>query len=190
MMIAQYFVPDFKIGPVEWDKITGFEKDKGTYATAGLLWFLNQGFDAKEISLFDCNKFISDGGDYLTELSGKEVGEWQIAHSNIPLEQERMKTLLSSGAYEMREPTIDNIKKFLDDGYLVRALVNSRKLNSKDGYFGHSVVVIGYDEDDFTIHDPDSPPKPNRKVSFPDFEAAWADPNAESKEMDAIKLNK
>jgi hypothetical protein len=188
MMIVKFFMPDFEISEEDWDKITGFEESKGTYATAGLLWFLNNGFDAKEISLFDCKKFIKNGGDYLIELSGKEIGGWQIAHSNIPLEQERMKKILLSNAYELREPTITDIESYLDNGYLIRALVNSRRLNGKSGYFGHAVVVFGYNKKYLLIHDPGLPAQPNRKVSYSDFEAAWADPNKNNKEMDAIKL--
>ena len=33
-------------------------------------------------------------------------------------------------------------------------------------------------------------PIESRIVSFADFEAAWADPNAQAKELDVIKLNK
>jgi hypothetical protein len=188
MMILKYFESDTEIDWDDWSEMTGFEIGKGTYATAGVLWFLDNGFDVKEISLFDCKKFIETGGDYLIETSGKDVGEWQIVHSNIPLEQERMKKLLSSGAYDQREPTIDDIKQFLDKGYLLRVLVNSIKLNGKYGYFGHAVVVFGYENEYLLVHDPGSPPMPNRKVSFDDFEAAWADPSKDNKEMDAIKL--
>jgi hypothetical protein len=189
MMILKYFKPSFEIGWDEWSEITGFEKDKGTYTTAGLLWFISNGFDVKSISLFDVNRFIEIGGDYFIELSGKEVGEWQIKHSNIPIEQDRLRKLLDYKVCEQREPTIEDIKDFLDNDYLVRAQVNAYKLNQKEGYFGHSVVVSGYDHIGLIIQDPGLPPLPNRRVGFEEFKSAWADPTINNKDMDVIRLS-
>ncbi|HLB66110.1 MAG TPA: C39 family peptidase [Candidatus Saccharimonadales bacterium] len=188
LMIVKFFKPDFEVDWEEWSKITGFEKGKGTYATAGQLWFKENGFDVKQISMFDNQRFIEIGGDYLIELSGEEVGKWQVEHSNIPLEQKRTKQLLASGICEQREPTIQDIKDLLNVGYLVHCLVNARKLNKQQGYFGHAIVVCGYNDEALIIHDPGLPALKNKKVLFDDFEAAWADPNKEAKEMDAIKL--
>lgn len=89
MMIAKYFRPDFNIGWDEWSKLTGFEEDKGTWQTAALLWFYENGFEVKHITVFDFDKFARLGGDYLIEISGEEVGQWQIEHSNILLEQQK-----------------------------------------------------------------------------------------------------
>lgn len=187
MSIAKYFEPDFSIDMEEWSELTGFEKGKGTWASAALLWFADNGYAVRHISLFDYEKFISSPAEYLIELTGKEVGQWQIAHSNLPLETERAKQLLARKQVEKREPTQQEIKRLLDDGYLARVLVNSFRLNGKEGYFGHAVTIFDYDDDGFILHDPGLPPIPNRKVGFKEFEEAWADPNPESKELDAVK---
>lgn len=188
LMIAKFFKPDFNIAWSEWSDITGYEEGKGTWASAGLLWFIQNGFEVRHISLFDYAAFIESGGDYLTSEYGAKVAEWQIEHSNLPLEQERSKKLLATNIVEYREPTIEDILRFLDEGWLVRCLVNSRRLNRKDGYFGHSIIVSGYEGDNIIIQDPGLPPVKNRKVSFADFENAWADPNTSAKELDAYKL--
>jgi len=188
MMIAKYFQPDFAMDMNEWSKFTGFEKDKGTWASAGLLWFKEHGYQIRHLSLFDYETFVKSPEAYLIELTGKAVGAWQIAHTNIPVEVNRIKKLLQAEIVERRQPTIVDIKKFLDDGYLVRVLVNANKLNGKEGYFGHAIPIIGYDDKNIVFHDPGLPPTPNRSVTCADFEAAWADPNPESKELDAIKL--
>ena len=188
MMIVKYFKPGFKMDWDKWSKITGFEVDKGTWASAGVLWFNSNGFDVKHYEVFDYDEFFKRGGDYLLQISGKSVGQWQIEHSNIPLEQKRAKQMIDRGLLEYKEPTIGDIKDYLDKGYLLHVLLNSRRLNGKDGYFGHAVTAIGYDERSLIVHDPGSSPYPNRSILFDDFEAAWADPNKDSKEMDAIKL--
>lgn len=189
-MILKFFKPEFEMDWDEWSKITGFEKNKGTWASAGLVWFNNNGFEVKHYELFDFEEFFKTGGDYLIKSTGAEIGNWQIKHSNIPLEQKRAIELVKSGLVEKREPSMEDVKNFLDNGYLLRVLVNSKRLNGKEGYFGHAVTVIGYNEDSIIFHDPGLPAIPKRKTSFSDFEAAWADPSKESKEFDAIRLKK
>lgn len=188
LMILKYYLPDYAISWEEWSKVTGFESDKGTWEIASLLWFQNNSFEVKRICLFDYQKFIDDPEGYLIKLSGQEIGNWQIAHSNIPLEQKRSIELLNKIKIEEREPTQNDIKQLLKKGYLVHCLLNARTLNGKSGYFGHAVVVSGFTNNAFIIQDPGLPPIPNRKVSFELFEKSWADPNIESKELDAIKL--
>jgi hypothetical protein len=189
LMIIKFFDPDFKISWQQLDKATGFEKNKGTWSMAGLLWLKEKGFDVKHLTIFDYDKFATEGGDYLIEVYGEEVGDWSVKHSNLPLERQRAKRMKESGIVINKVPTRSDIKRYLDDGYLVKTLVNARKLNGKKGYFGHAVIIKGYDNKHFIIHDPGLPPLPNRKVKYEDFEAAWADPNDEAKELDAIKLN-
>jgi hypothetical protein len=188
MSILKYFEPEIEMPWDEWCELTGFEKDKGTWASASLLWFKSQGFDVIHMSLFDYEDFVKNGGNYLLRLTGEEVGNWQIAHTNMPIEIERAKKLLAEGIIQKREPQIEDIKELLTDGYLVRVLVNSNKLNQKPGYFAHAVTIIGFNDNEVIFHDPGLPPIPERHLNWPDFEAAWADPNNESKELDAIRL--
>lgn len=185
MMIAKYFDPSFDIAMDEWSRITAF--DKSTWASAGLLWFKTQDYDVKHITMFDYPKFIINGGKYLEEISDAETAGWQIANSNIPAEITRAKNLLASGIVENRKPTQQDIREYLDKGYLLRALVNSCKLNNKPGYVGHAVVLFDYDQSGVIFHDPGLPPRPNRKATWQEFEAAWAYPTKENKELDAIK---
>jgi hypothetical protein len=188
MIILKKFSPDLDMDWDEWSEITGFEEGKGTWPIAGLLWFIENGFNVKQVELFDYVAFIRDGAQYLLKHYGEEVGQWAIEHSNVPLEQKRAKLIIEKNAYENRQPTLDDIKEFIDQGYLIRAHVNAKKLNGKKGYFGHAVVVFDYDDEGFILHDPGLPPMPNRLVSFKDFEAAWADPDASAAELSAIKL--
>lgn len=188
MMIAKYFLPSFDISWEDWSKLTGFEEAKGTWASSGIFWFANNNFDIKHISLFDYSAFIQNGGQYLLEENGIEVGTWQIKHSNLPKEIALSKKLLKMNLVDKREPTITDITNFLDKGYLIHCLVNAKKLNHIEGYSGHAVVLYTYIGDTIYLHDPGLPPIPNRKVSFADFELAWADPNKTSKELTAIKI--
>ena len=174
----------------EWSGTTGFEEEKGTWASQGLLWFNSHGYQTRHISLFDYEDFAVHGGEYLLRTFGEEVGSWQIAHTNMPLEQQRAGLLVAQGLVEKREPTVRDIQEALNDGFLVRVLVNSKRLSGQSGYEGHSILVIGYDETSFTVHNPGGVPQPNQPITYTAFENAWADPNDASKEMDAIKLTR
>lgn len=187
MMIAKYFDSKFTISMDRWAALTGFEAGKGTWENASLLWFYEHGYEVKHLSLFDSRAFIAAPEAYLVETAGDEIGTWQIQHTNIPAEVQRVKELLSANVRVMQLPTITDIQRYLQEGYLVRVLINAARLNGKSGYVGHAVVVVGYDEAGFVLHDPGLPPQPNRKVSYDNFEAAWSGGNPSNKEMDAIR---
>lgn len=187
MIIARYFDPTFNVEMDEWAQITGFEENKGTWANAGLVWFKKNGYNVKHVTLFDYNAFIKQPETYLIKLDGQEVGQWSIDHSNIPAEVERVKQLLNASVIERREPTMSDIKRYLDNGYLIRIGINTNRLDGRKGFVGHAIVITGYDDTSFTFHDPGLPPIMNRKATYAELEAAWSDPNVESKELDAIK---
>lgn len=152
-----------------------------------MLWLKERGYDLLHKSLFDYSDFTKNGGEYLIREFGEDIDSWQIKHSNIPLEQQRSAHLIESGVWHLEEPSIEDITQHLADGYLVRCLINSAKLNNREGYVGHSIIISDFDDDGFTIQDPGLPPIENRKVKYADFEAAWACPNKEAKELDAIR---
>jgi hypothetical protein len=187
MGIAKYFDSDFSIPMDEWSQLTGYEEGLGTWANAGLVWFKEQGYDVKHIELYDYQAFMADPKGYMVAYNGVEAGTWGYEHTNVPAEIERMKNILSTDIIEQRIPTIDDIKKYLDEGYVLRATINSQKLNGEDTYVGHAVIITNYNDTYLTIHDPGLPGIPNRQVTYDEFEAAWADPTPRVKELDAIR---
>lgn len=189
LMILNHFKPSTDIGWDEWSIITGFEAGKGTWPLASLLWFKEQGFNLKHVELFDFDKFAQSGADYLKQQFSPELFEWSVEHTNMPLEQKRARELAKYDICVNETPTIDGVKSFLDDGYLVRAHVNSCALNGRDGYFGHSVLVLGYDEESFILHDPGPPATPNRRVEYATFSKAFFTDGPDSGEIDAVKLS-
>ncbi len=183
MMIAKYYDPDFAIPMNEWSELTGFEKGKGSWASAGLLWFANHGYEVHHISLFDWGAFLKEEGNYLIRTSDKEAGEWQIRHTNMAAELKRAQELLAKGdIVEFREPTEADIKNYLDQGFLLRIHLNYRKLVGRPGYVGHAVLVFDYDSDGVYMHDPGSPPIEGLHVAWKLLEAAMADPTIDNKD--------
>ena len=185
MSMAKYFDPSFDISMNEWSTITGYEEGLGTWANAGLLWFKEQGYDVKHYEIFDFEEFIHRPKEYMVEVHGEEAGIWGFEHTNVPAEIERMKKIVDSGITEKRRPSIEDIKRFIDDGYLVRVTVNCGTLDGTNEYVGHAIIVTSYNDTYVQFHDPGLPPIPNRQATYEEFEAAWSD---QEKELDAIKL--
>ena len=188
MTILKYFRPNIEMDWEEWSTITGFERGKGTWPIAGMVWFKQQGFEVKHTELFDFEQFSQDPTSYMMQQYSEELAAYAVAHTNIPAEQHRAKELLEyKDVLENRNPTLEDIKTYLDQGFLISLNVNARALNGKSGFAGHIVTIFDYDNESVTMHDPGSPPMLNRKVKFEDLNIAWKDPETGHGELTAVK---
>lgn len=190
-MIMKYFWPDKDFSWKELERITAKVEGLWTWPMAGLLWLQKRGFDIRKITVFDYKKFVRLGGRYLIDKYGKEVGEDQIKNSDIKQERKIAKEFIKQITIEKRIPTMVDLKNLLRKGYLILCNVNSRKLNNKEGYSGHFVVVKGFNNKHLIIHDPGpTHTSKNRLVDFDLFKGAWAYPNAKAKDIIALKFLK
>lgn len=187
-MVLKYFQPEKEFSWEELEKITAKVDGLWTWATAGVLWMQENGFDVKNIESFDYERFIKEGNSYLLEVFGEEMGKAQIRHSDIDQERKLARRYIKEVKLENRIPNIDDITNLLNDGYLLICNVNSVALNNAKGYAGHSVVIKGISENKIILHDPGLPALENREVSFKQFEKAWAYPGEKSKNITAFKL--
>lgn len=187
-MVLKYFLPDREFTKKDLEKITAFSEKLLTWQLAGVLWMKDKGFEIKNIEIFDYAAFAKDGEEYLLEEFGKEVGRAQIENSNIKQEQILTTTYIQKIKIEKRIPTVKDIKSLLQNDYLIICTINSAILVNKPHYSSHSVVVKGFNDKDFIIHDPGLPPLENRYVGFELFEKAWAYPNEKAKNILAFKF--
>lgn len=187
-MILRYFQPTKEFSWEELEKISGKKEGLWTWPTAALIWMKKQGFEVINIEMFDYHEFVTDGEKYLRKFYGEEVGNEQIAHSDIAQEIEYAKQFLKLNAVTKEIPTAETLKDLLKRKYLLMCLINSQKLDHKSGYVGHFVIVKGFHENEFTIHDPGLPPRENLKVNVAEFEEAWAFPNERAKNVMVFRL--
>lgn len=183
----KYFWPDKNYSWKQLEKISAKKKGLWTWPFAALVWLSKNGIEVRNIERFDYQKFIRKGENYLIELLGTKVGATQIKHSDISQERRLSKIFIKSIKTEQRLPTIRDIKSLLQNGFLPICNINARSLNKKEGYAGHFVVVIGFTQNRLLLHDPGLPPFKDRKVSFREFEKAWAYPNKTSKNIMAFR---
>ena len=187
-MMMKYFWPNKDFSWKELERITAKVEGLWTWPMAGLLWFQEKGVGVKIITIFDYEKFAQLGGQYLIDEYGEEVGKAQIEHSDIKQERKFAKEFIKKITIEKVIPTIDDLKNLLKQDYLIMCNVNSRKLNNKEGYSGHFVVIKGFDDKHLIINDPGSSrAAKNRLVDFDLFEKAWAYPNEKAKDIMAFK---
>jgi hypothetical protein len=187
-MMFGHFLPDRSFSWHELETMSAKAPGKSTWPAQMLINARQMGFDVVLIEAFDAQAFSKEGATYLRRKFGAETAKWQTANSDIPQEQKLYRQMLKTDiAYERRVPTIDDIRHYLQAGYLVKLTVNSRRLNHKPGYIGHSIVVYAIDNGQVIFHDPGLPGHEARTEAIADLEAAWADPNEQAKELIAIR---
>lgn len=169
-------MPEKKFEMADFIKFTGYVPGRGTWSAESMLSLLLLGFETRWIEDFDNQAFIQDPKGYLATILDKDSFEWQVSHSDLELEASRIQKYIDMGhQIGHRKGTRQDIKSLLDEGWLVRLEVNANTLADRDGYEGHSILVIGYDDKQVEIHNPDGANgnKPNQIVSWDKLEQAW-----------------
>jgi hypothetical protein len=175
-MALGYFMPERQFTMSELEKICGYEDDHATWPITSMLELHKLGFQLHWIADFNFKQFVDNPKTYLRSILDDEAFEWQVTHGDLEQEASRMKQYLASDLpIEQRKGTKHDIEKFLDDGWLVRLEVNGLPLSGKTGYDGHSILVIGYNDKEAIIHNPDgvNGNKPNQHVSWELLDKAW-----------------
>lgn len=186
-MILKYFLSEQDFSWDELDKKTAKQKDMWTWPMAGLCWLQEIGFDVKYIENFDFQAFLDRKEDYLIEHFGPDVGNDQIIHSDVQAEMQWTEKFLQNIQSENRVPNVNEITQFLDNGYLLTAMVNYRPLYDLEGYAGHCIVINGYADKYLIINDPNSPDSRETHVSYERFIKAWSYPDKTANNITALK---
>jgi hypothetical protein len=187
-MVLKHFKPEEEYTWEELEKLTAKVEGLWTWPTQGLINLYSMGFEVIDVDDFNIEQFIEQGGEYLIKKYGKEVGELQINHSDIAQEQRIFSEYLELKIHQERLPTLEEIKRYLDEDFLVGCNVNAYMLENEEGYAGHFVVLYDYDKEGFLLHDPGLPPQPERKISFEQFCKAWEYPDKSSRNLQAFRL--
>jgi hypothetical protein len=183
-MVLGRFKPEVTYSFEELDVLTDKIDGKWTWPQAGLVSLIEKGFEVVIIDAFDYERFVNEGVQHLEDEYGKEVAKEQESHSDIPNAIKNIQKMLKHNIRIEDTPSLELLRKYIDDGYLLICNVNSSLLNGKEGYVGHFVVVYKMDENNITFHDPGLPAKKARTEMLDKFYDAWKI----SKDAYAIKL--
>jgi 23S rRNA pseudouridine1911/1915/1917 synthase len=186
-MIVDHFLHK-QMSDAEMRKFVGYQPGIAAWSLRPLTQFVRMGFDVRMIEPFDYARYAAEGQDYLKTAMPPEQLQWQLEHSNILQMQQYIPEFLQMVQHERRSPTLTDIDDMLAQGYLVNVMLNSKRLNQQEGYTAHSVLVLRKDGDNYIIHDPGLPPRPDRIVPKTDlWEAMGGKDN--SNEVTGFKLN-
>lgn len=186
-MVLKHFLPREEFSWEELDRATAKVGDRWTWPYAGTLWMRERGFEVVNIDVFDNKRFAEEGETYLEELYGHEVAQAQISHSDIEQERRLAREFIEKVQGEQRIPTLADVRRLLERGFIPQCLINSSALVGKPGYTGHAVVIKGIDDAKIVIHDPGLPPIANQVVDCVVFEEAWAFPDERAKNILAFR---
>lgn len=186
-MVIEYFMLTNVISFEDLDKFTGKKEGLWTWPLRGVINLSQMGFNIVDVDYFSLESFIENPKGYLLKRYGQEVGEAQIKHSDLDAVVGDCEEYLKLNLHQERIPDLIEIKKLVDEGYLVICNVNARALHNKEGYSGHFVVIFDYDDDNFLLHDPGLPPIESLKVNFEQFKKGWEYPDEKSRNLLAIK---
>lgn len=185
-MIMKYFYPQREYSWQELRQASAKAEGLWTWPMAGMVWLQQSGLELLNVEDFDYERFITEGEEYLIERSGETVARKQIEHSDIEQEYHYARELLKNITTEARVPSQAELKQKLDGGDLVVCNVNSHTLAGREGYVGHFVLLIDYDDKGFTLHNPGPPGIEAQHVTSDVFEKAWAYPNENAKNYFAV----
>ena len=171
-MVLEFFQPEEQMSWEQWAKITGKKEGLWSWTLKGILEMEERGFDVLLIEDFDYTRFAELGTGYLKERFGDEIAKEQDKNSDIPFEMQTAKQLLHI-VPPPQIPSLKDLKRLLNEGYLVICNVNSKSLNEEEGYEGHFVTIYDLTPSHVILHDPGPPAYESREVSVPVFMKAW-----------------
>jgi len=139
-MVLEYFQPEKVWTWEELEKLTNKKPDMWTWPMVGLMNVQKFGYEVIAVDNFDYQQFVDKGLQYIEDSFGKDVAQMQDKHTDIHQAVDESKAYISSNIHITRPATLDDIRHYLNNGYLVMADVNLKKLNGEPGIDNHMLV--------------------------------------------------
>lgn len=189
-MILKHFLPEETYSLQKLEEITQKKKCKFSWSFNSYIYLTQKGFEIKNITLFDDDRFILEGSTYYRDYCGEDVYTMQDSNGlieqgremlkNMKEEIEKKPSLKILYTQVPNEPTLNDIKSLIDNNYLVDCTHDAK----------HSVLVYDYDDENIVYHDPAHPRGKAKKMSNEDFEAKWTNNYKVKRELTALRLKK
>jgi len=157
--VFEFFQPNKKWTWAQLEKLTNMRPKSPTWPMGFLSKLNKHGYEAVVIEKFDYKQFAVTPKNYLDHYFSKE--QLVYVYKGLDIEQEvkasqAMIKAEDAGHIQLlkRNSTAADIKKYLNEGYLIIHWVNSRALMQREGNVGHFVLLYDmFDEKTVTLHD-------------------------------------
>lgn len=182
----KFFDSKINIDLTELDNLTGRQKNQETWTQQGVAAMAKLGFVVKYYSRESLEPALK-GENYIKE---KYAGDNALinkilSQSNMDAVIKSTRYLITKNIFEKKILTLEEIEQHVRDKHVVIALLDWNVIKGKkDTYQGHYVVITGFDENNFYVHQ--SGPgevEENKKVPKDLFLKAW---NAKGTDNDII----
>lgn len=162
-MVLDYFLHR----KLSWDELasfTGYTPGVAAWTVKPLTQLAKMGFDIVMLEPFDYRRYLQEGEAYVRSVFPPEKAAWMLQHTNIRSVQKYIPDFLQTVHHENRRAALSDIDRMLSEGRLVFVTLNSKALNGQRGYVDHAVLIIAQTGDEYVVHDPGLPARPERRV--------------------------
>lgn len=172
-MLYNYFL-DVDLSWDEIDRTLKVIPGKGNWDFPALTDLATKGVKIERIETVDYERLYREGPGYLKEIVGKESADYYLTKSNIASIIPQIPEYLKAVESRVGKGSVSEIIKNLNQGKIVTAEIDAKRLNKQPGFSPHYVLIYDFDEKNFTLHDPGLPPEEARKVRVEDFNKAFS----------------
>lgn len=170
-----------RLNMAEAERLTGYVAGRATWSYAAMLALADAGLNVTQIEATSPEAFVVDPVQEVRRLYGDvEAERWVLRHDALALEVERVRRCRQDPRvrFEVREPTLDDLRAGLAAGASVIVSLNHNRLVASDGYTPHFVLVTDLDAQQVILDNPGPPACEGQVVGIERFLAAWHSPNA------------
>lgn len=174
----------------EMDDIQKRPKGCASWEFALLQHLAREGFDCVMIAAFSLARFVKEGEAYLNEFYGKEAAAYMLDHTDdlsVVIDFARQFLEYPQAKYEERVPTLDDVRKAIDEGFYIIPMINQRILQADPGVAMHSVLIYGYSNRGVRFHNPGPPSTEASEITWEMFDKAWSSPQESSRQLILMK---
>ncbi len=173
-MVAKYFFPEITFEEIA--KISNWEKGYVVWAFRFWEWIMNKGIKIEDYDSMSLHAWVDEGVEGLRKsVPEKEFDFYERNSKDLNVLTKDIRRVLShkNFTYYQQKPAWSDLVNAFSNGAVCEVVLNSRTLDSKEGFALHRVVVLDIDDKDITFHDPRVEPRPARKESIELFQKAW-----------------
>jgi ribosomal protein L21E len=184
----KFFDATANINVAKLDELTGRREGLQTWTQQGVAAIAKLGFALKYYSGEPLEPALR-GEEYVREKYAEDEARISVilSQSNMSAVVESTKYLLDKSIFEKKVLTLKEIEQHVRNGHVVIVLLDWNIVKGRNGpYHGHFVIITGFDENKFYVHN-SGPEKPeeNKEIPKDTFLRAW---NAKGTDNDLIVI--